>query len=59
MTRWGTGSGEVEMMLASGDLERVAPSSENAARLLAEADRHLRAAELVAAVDPAGGYDLL
>jgi len=46
-------------MVAAGDLEQVAPSAENAARLLAEAERHLRSAVLVADADPAGGYDLL
>lgn len=55
MTRWGTGQEEVEAMLATGDLEQVTPSTENAARLLAEAQRHLRSAELVADADPAGG----
>ena len=59
MTRWDTGRAEVEALLASGDLEQVAPSPGNAARLLAEADRHLRSAELVAAADPSGGYDLM
>lgn len=46
-------------MLLVGDLEQVTASPENAARLLAEAQRHLRSAELVAGADPAGGYDLL
>lgn len=46
-------------MLAAGDLENVTASTENAARLLAEAERHLRSAQLVAEADPAGGYDLL
>ncbi len=59
MTRWGTGRKDVEAMVAAGDLEQVAPSAENATRLLAEAERHLRSAELVADADPAGGYDLL
>lgn len=59
MTRWGTGREDVEAMVAAGDLEQVAPSAENATRLLAEAQRHLRSAELVADADPAGGYDLL
>lgn len=59
MTRWGTGREDVEAMVAAGDLEQVAPSTENATRLLAEAERHLRSAELVADADPAGGYDLL
>jgi hypothetical protein len=55
MTRWNTGRDEVEAMLVAGDLEQVAPSAENAALRLAEAERHLRSAELVAAADPAGG----
>lgn len=59
MTRWGTGREDVEAMVAAGDLEQVAPSAENATRLLAEAARHLQSAELVADADPAGGYDLL
>ena len=59
MSRWDTGRAEVEALLARGDLQQVAPSPENAARLLAEADRHLRSAELVAAADPSGGYDLM
>ena len=59
MSRWDTGRAEVEALLTRGDLEQVAPSPENAARLLAEADRHLRSAELVAAADPSGGYDLM
>lgn len=46
-------------MVTAGDLEQVAPSPENAARLVAEAERHLLSAELVAEADPAGGYDLL
>lgn len=46
-------------MLADGELEQVAPSPQNAARLLAEADRHLRSAALLAPDDPAGAYDML
>lgn len=46
-------------MLADGELEQVAPSPQNAARLLAEADRHLRPAALLAPDDPAGAYDML
>jgi len=59
MTRWATGQSDLEAMVTAGDLEQVTPSPENAARLLAEAERHLRPAELVADSDPAGGYDLL
>lgn len=59
MTRWATGAGQVTAMLAAGELEQVAPSPQNAARLLAEADRHLRSASLLAADDPAGAYDMV
>lgn len=59
MTRWSTGREAVEAMLVEGHLDQVTASTENAARLLAEAQRHLRSAELVADADPAGGYDLL
>ena len=59
MTRWATGAEQIMAMLADGELEQVAPSPQNAARLLAEADRHLRSAALLAADDPAGAYDML
>ncbi len=58
MTRWATGAEQIADMLAVGELEQVAPSPQNAARLLAEADRHLRSAVLLAADDPAGAYDM-
>lgn len=53
------GQAAVEAMLVAGDLEQVTPSTENAARLFAEAERHLRSAELLADTDPSGGYDML
>lgn len=59
MTRWDTGQDVVGALLVAGELEQVAPSVDNAARLLAEADRHLRSAEVLAEIDPPGGYDLL
>lgn len=59
MTRWETGSAEVEALLAAGDLERVAASADNADRLLAEADRHPRSSQLLGRYDPAGAFDLL
>lgn len=59
MSRWETGLAEIEGMLARGELELVAPSVENAERLVAEARRHLGSAGIVAQADPAGGYDLL
>lgn len=59
MTRWTTGQPDIEAMLANGDLEQVVASPQNAARLVNEANRHLRSAELLAEDDPAGAYDLL
>jgi len=46
-------------MVEAGDLEQVEPSRQNADRLMAEAHRHLRSAQLLADDDPAGAYDLL
>ncbi|MBK9477052.1 MAG: hypothetical protein IPL94_12745 [Tetrasphaera sp.] len=59
MTRWATGAEQIMAMLTAGELEQVAPSPQNAARLLAEADRHLRSAALLGPDDPAGAYDML
>ena len=59
MTRWATGAEQITAMLTAGELEQVAPSPQNAARLLAEADRHLRSAALLGPDDPAGAYDML
>lgn len=59
MSRWDTGRDEVQALLDEKHLEAVTPSSDNAERLLAEADRHLRSAELLASDDPPGAYDML
>jgi hypothetical protein len=59
VTRWATGADQIADMLAAGELEQVAPSPQNAARLLAEAERHLRSAALLGPDDPAGAYDML
>ena len=59
MTRWATGAEQITAMLDAGELEQVAPSPQNAARLLVEAERHLRSAALLATDDPAGAYDML
>ena len=59
MTRWQTGQEEIDAMLQAGELELVVPSAENADRLMAEAERHLRSAQSLAGEDPAGGYDML
>lgn len=55
---WERGRARVEQLLRDGELDRVVPSPELAARLLEEADRHLRSAELVGGVDPTGSYQL-
>lgn len=59
MSRWKTGEADVTRLLANRDLEQVAASPANARRLLAEAARHLRSAEVLATDDPAGAYDML
>ena len=53
------GSGDIADLIDRGHLEKVAPSAANADRLIGEANRHLRSAELLAGEDPAGAYDLL
>lgn len=57
MTRWESGSAEVEALLAVGDLELVAAFADNADRSLPEADGHLRSAQLLGRDDPAGAYE--
>lgn len=44
MTRWATGAEQIMATLATGEPKQVAPSPQNAARLLAEAEQHLRSA---------------
>ena len=59
MTPWATGRADVDDLVERGHLEKVAPSAANADRLIGEANRHLRSAELLSEEDPAGAYDLL
>jgi hypothetical protein len=59
MSRWATGSDDVEALLKAGDLEQVAPSLTNAERLLVEAQRHLQSASALGQADPPGAYDML
>ena len=59
MTPWATGRADVDDLVERGHLEKVAPSTANADRLIGEANRHLRSAELLSEEDPAGAYDLL
>lgn len=56
--RWLQGRDTVEQMLAASHLQRVTPSRQHADRLIAQADRHLASAELVATGDPPGANAL-
>lgn len=55
---WGRGRPEIDRLLADGELERVTPSEEVAARLLEDADAHLGLAAKGIADDPAGALQL-
>lgn len=57
--RWAEGAAGIESMIEAGEVEQVAPSKAHAQRLLAEAERHLVSAEMVADVDPPMAYDSL
>lgn len=53
------GRGEIDRMLAEGELERVQASREHADRLLNQAQRHLGSAEATCTFDPEGAYGTL
>lgn len=55
---WERGRTEVERLIADGELERVAPSDQVAARLIADADAHLALASKGVDDDPAGALQL-
>lgn len=55
---WERGQTEVERIIREGGLERVEPSSDMAARLIAEADAHLRLSKKGVDDDPAGALQL-
>lgn len=55
---WERGRADVERLLAGGELERVTPSEDVAARLLADAERHLGLASKGVDGDPAGALQL-
>jgi hypothetical protein len=57
--RWNQGRDEIERLIGDGHLERVPASREHADRLLRQARRHLRSAQLTAADDPEGAYAVL
>ena len=42
---WARGRADVEQLITDGELERVRPSADVAARLLADAGAHVKAAE--------------
>lgn len=55
---WARGRTQVERLLDRGDLERIRPSTEVAARLMADARAHLRLASSGIDDDPAGALQL-
>jgi hypothetical protein len=55
---WERGRAEVERLIADGELERVTPSDEVAARLLADAAAHVSLASKGVDDDPAGALQL-
>lgn len=57
--RWVQGRSVVDVMLEKRELERVTPSAEHAAELIAQARRHAASAERIAEDDPAGAFQLL
>ena len=55
---WERGRADIERLIRDGELDRVAPSREVAARLLADADAHITLASRGLADDPAGALQL-
>jgi hypothetical protein len=55
---WARGRARIEQLFADGELEIVTISEGHTRRLLEEAQRHLRSAELIAGDDPTGGYQM-
>lgn len=56
---WPTGIETIQLLLARGDLQKVAPSVEASASFLDQAAKHLDSAAAVADSDPDGAYALL
>jgi hypothetical protein len=59
VSSWPTCVEAVKQMLASGNLQKVAPSREAATTFLDAAERHLESALAVTESDPDGAYSLL
>jgi len=55
---WERGRAEIERLIADGELERVPPSEEVAARLLSDAEAHIALASKGIEDDPAGALQL-
>jgi hypothetical protein len=55
---WERGRSDIERLLADGELERVTPSDEVTARLLADGEAHVRLAGKGVTDDPAGALQL-
>jgi len=55
---WERGRDRVDELLTGGELEEVTASEALASRLVAEAEKHLAAAEQVVAIDETGAYQL-
>ena len=55
---WQRGHAEIRRLIADGELEQVAPSTEVAGRLVADADAHIGLASKGTADDPAGALQL-
>ncbi len=55
---WAQGRERVEELLSAGELERVASSEALVGRLVAEAEKHLAAAEAIEAIDETGAFQL-
>ena len=55
---WERGRAEIERLIADSELERVAPSDEVAARLIADAEAHVALAAKGVEDDPAGTLQL-
>ncbi|MGH9276767.1 MAG: HEPN domain-containing protein [Acidimicrobiales bacterium] len=55
---WARGRADIERLIADGELDRVRPSGEFAARLLADAEAHLTLASRGIEDDPAGVLQL-
>lgn len=59
MASWPTGVDAIKVLIAAGNLQKVAPSLESARGFLTQAAGHLDSAQSLADTDPTGAYTLL